>query len=55
MKPVEVLYHPKKGYQIVHRCTRCGHESRNVACLEDRIQPDSLEALLTIMSTGHPR
>ncbi|MHB9005025.1 MAG: RNHCP domain-containing protein [Coriobacteriia bacterium] len=49
MIPVDVLYHPQKGYQIVHRCTRCGHESRNVAALEDDIQPDSLDVILELM------
>lgn len=49
MKPVDVIYHPNKGYQIVHECARCGHRSRNVAALDDRDQPDSLETLLTIM------
>jgi hypothetical protein len=49
MAPVDVMYRSNKGYQIVHRCLRCGHESRNVAALDDRDQPDSLEALLAIM------
>jgi DNA-directed RNA polymerase subunit RPC12/RpoP len=49
MVPVRVVYNSKKGYQIVHRCEKCGTESRNVAHLEDENQPDSLEALLEIM------
>ncbi|WP_026974843.1 RNHCP domain-containing protein [Alicyclobacillus contaminans] len=52
MEPVRVEYHSKKGYQIVHRCLRCGHESRNVAALDDELQPDNLEMLLQLMRNG---
>lgn len=52
MVPVKVEYHSKKGYQIVHRCERCGAESRNIAALEDDHQPDSLDALLHLMKNG---
>lgn len=49
--PIEIIYRPNKnkGYQIVHRCERCGHESRNVTLLDDPIQPDSLDAILDLM------
>lgn len=47
--PVGVIYNPQKGYQIIHQCDRCGHESRNLAALEDPIQPDSLDAVLELM------
>lgn len=50
MTPVAVLYNARKGYQIVHRCERCGEQRRNVASLDDRRQPDSLEALLEVMA-----
>lgn len=53
--PVGVIYNPQKGYQIIHRCERCGHESKNVAALEDPIQPDSLEAILELMRTQGTR
>lgn len=49
MVPVGVLYHPQKGYQIIHRCERCGHESRNIAALEDPIQADALDTILELM------
>lgn len=55
MKPIAVEYHTKKGYQIVHRCSQCGHEARNVANLDDRIQPDSLDELLAIMRRAAER
>jgi RNHCP domain len=50
MEPVAVEYHTKKGYQIVHQCKACGAKTRNIAALEDEIQPDSLEAILAIMN-----
>jgi DNA-directed RNA polymerase subunit RPC12/RpoP len=52
MEPVRVEYHSKKGYQIIHRCTRCGTEARNIAALDDPVQPDSLEAILKLMRNG---
>lgn len=29
MKPIDVIYHSKKGYQIRHKCMRCGFERVN--------------------------
>ncbi|MCL6548976.1 MAG: RNHCP domain-containing protein [Alicyclobacillus sp.] len=52
MKPVAVKVHSKKGYQVVHRCLRCGHESRNVLDFDDPLQPDSLAAALALMRGG---
>jgi hypothetical protein len=52
MEPVRVEYNSKKGYQIVHRCMRCGTEARNIAALDDPVQPDSLEAILQLMRRG---
>lgn len=49
MEPVRVEYNPKKGYQVIHRCRRCGVEARNVLRLDDDVQPDSLETALEIM------
>ena len=39
MDPVAVLFRPGKGWQIVHRCRRCGAERRNVAA-ENTEAPD---------------
>ena len=47
MRPVGMRYHSKKGYQILHRCERCGAERWNKAA-GDTVQPDSLEVLLTL-------
>ncbi|QQE76919.1 RNHCP domain-containing protein [Alicyclobacillus sp. SO9] len=52
MKPVAVLYNPKKGYQVVHRCLVCGTEKRNVLDFEDELQPDSMDTALAIMKNG---
>jgi hypothetical protein len=52
MRPVAVEYNSRKGYQIVHRCERCGTERRNIALLDDTVLPDSLEALLALMQQG---
>lgn len=50
MIPIAVEYHSKKGYQIVHRCERCGVIRKNVAALNDPLQPDELDTLLRIMT-----
>jgi DNA-directed RNA polymerase subunit RPC12/RpoP len=46
MKPIGVRYHSKKGWQIVHRCQKCGIEKLN------RIAPDDMDALLIMMKSG---
>jgi hypothetical protein len=52
MRPIAVEYNSRKGYQIVHRCERCGAERRNIALLDDPYHPDSLDALLNLMRKG---
>lgn len=49
MIPVDILYNPKKGYQIVHQCQRCAAQTKNIVLLDDEIQPDSMDAVLAIM------
>jgi hypothetical protein len=44
MKPVGVRWHSKKGWQIVHRCDKCGAEKVNRAAT-DTAQPDDLEII----------
>ena len=39
MKPVGLKYHSKKGWQIVHRCQKCGIEKVNRTAT-DTVQPD---------------
>ena len=48
MKPVGVRYKPGKGYQIFHRCLKCGAERANKAAV-NTTQPDDIEALARIM------
>ncbi|WP_026961941.1 RNHCP domain-containing protein [Alicyclobacillus herbarius] len=54
MQPIAVMHHSKKGYQLVHRCLKCGTERRNIALLDDPIEPDSLEKILSLMAHGGP-
>ena len=39
MEPVGLAYKPGKGFQIVHKCLRCGHKSVNKVAKET-LQPD---------------
>ncbi|RIV19618.1 RNHCP domain-containing protein [Alicyclobacillaceae bacterium I2511] len=50
MEPVAIEYNSRKGYQIVHKCKSCGMTTKNVAALEDEIEPDSLFTVLAIMN-----
>ncbi len=34
MEPVEAHYNTKKGYQIVHKCVKCGHEQKNKLAID---------------------
>ncbi|ADV67694.1 RNHCP domain-containing protein [Deinococcus maricopensis] len=53
MRPVGVDQHPKKGWMIVHECTRCGFLGRNKAALDDPDQPDDYDALVRL--SARPR
>ncbi len=44
MEPVGLRYKHGKGYQIVHRCRRCGEESVNIIA-EDPVQPDDISEI----------
>jgi hypothetical protein len=41
MKPIDLIYKAKKGYQLVHECVRCGATRANKVAV-DTIQPDDL-------------
>ena len=43
MVPVGVRYHSKKGWQIVHRCKKCGIEKVN------RAAPDDMDAVIRLL------
>jgi hypothetical protein len=48
MEPVAVEQDGRRGWMIVHRCTRCGMVRRNKAALTDPVQPDRLPVLLDV-------
>lgn len=50
MVPEAVEYNSKKGYQVVHRCQKCGKRTRNILDFDDPAQPDSLDAALQLMT-----
>ena len=50
MEPVSVEISPKKGYVIVHRCTKCGELRRNRAANEAKVQPDNIRLLISLMN-----
>lgn len=49
MEPVDLIYRPKKGYQLVHVCLRCGARKVNKVAV-DTVQPDNLVQWLQIRS-----
>lgn len=44
----------KKGWQIVHRCRRCGAERSNIVAV-DTDQQDDLDVILQVMIDSGPR
>lgn len=51
MKPVDVRYHTKKGYQITHQCERCGTKQVNKAAM-NTLQADDLEKIIKLMQAA---
>jgi uncharacterized Zn finger protein len=47
MRPVD-LVRTKKGWQIVHRCERCGAVRRNRTA-ESTAAPDDIHAMIAVM------
>lgn len=45
MEPIGLVFKSKKGWQIIHRCTACRHQSVNKIA-ENTIQPDVYDSLL---------
>ena len=48
MEPIKIIRNSKKGFQIVHRCLKCGFE-RNNKINEDPRQPDDINAITKLM------
>lgn len=53
MRPLRVETDPRKGFVIVHKCTRCGEERRNRAAHEAKNQPDDLRLLIRLTAGGN--
>lgn len=47
MEPIDLIYKAKKGYQIVHRCLKCGVRRVNKVAV-DTVQPDDVVAWLEV-------
>ena len=54
MRPIRVELDSKKGYMIVHKCTRCGEEKRNRAATEAPVQPDNLSLVIKLTAGSLP-
>ena len=48
MEPIRAEPDPRRGYIIVHRCTKCGEIHRNRAAHEAKIQPDNIRLLIRL-------
>lgn len=48
MEPIKVETDPKRGFVIVHRCTKCGHIGRNKAVPDAKVQPDNMDLLIRL-------
>ena len=52
MMPIRVETDPKKGYVIIHKCTKCGQLRRNRSAHEAKVQPDNLRLLIRLTAGG---
>jgi DNA-directed RNA polymerase subunit RPC12/RpoP len=48
MEPVKAIPDAKKGYIIIHRCTRCGELRRNKAAHTAHDQPDDINLIIQL-------
>lgn len=51
MQPVSISYNTKKGYQIRHRCVKCGFARVNIIA-ENTEMPDNLELVLRLIKSN---
>ena len=47
MKPIGLRFNSKKGYQLIHKCTRCGEIKVNKAA-QNTAQPDNLDEMIKL-------
>lgn len=50
MKPIAVNYHSKKGFQIIHKCLKCGIQKMNIIA-QDTEQPDNLQKMIELLKS----
>lgn len=48
MEPIQIIYNHNKGFQVKHRCQKCGFERNNIIS-EDVRQPDDIKAITALM------
>ena len=48
MEPISAEPDPKKGYVIIHKCTKCGEIHRNRAAHEAKVQPDDIKLIIKL-------
>ena len=48
MEPISAQPDPKKGYIIIHKCTKCGELHRNRAAHEAPVQPDDIKLIIKL-------
>lgn len=48
MEPVSAVTDAKKGYIIIHKCTKCNEIRRNKAAHEAKIQPDDINKIIKL-------
>lgn len=51
MQPIHVETDSKKGFVIVHKCTKCGEIKRNRAAHAAKNQPDDIDLLIKLTAT----
>jgi uncharacterized OB-fold protein len=55
MRPIKAVTDPKKGYIILHKCSKCGEIHRNKAAHEAKVQPDDLSLIIRLTAEGKDR
>jgi hypothetical protein len=47
MKPAGLIYKSGKGYQVIHRCVKCGVERRNIIAANTE-QTDDVDVIIAL-------
>lgn len=48
MKPMSAITDARKGYIIIHKCTKCNEIRRNKSAHEAKIQPDDINKIIKL-------